>query len=335
LVWESPRSLWSRLKLGREEFLQRVISTLIADGDPPPWNTPCSPGPQGRRFLQLLDDLAHADHPQPEDRQGLDAFVDEYRLPKLQEHAENGWPDWAVLWPERLWLIELKTETASHRDDQLAYYLTLAAAAHPDRRIDLTYLTGPLSKPAPPLADGQRYRHLTWELVLPLIERTWGDDPRPEVGTYVATVRTIIENLTVLRPSEQRAALLGQRLDVPLRQAAPRHAPHHPDAGPTAIAQIAEPGYAIPTHHLLGLARQAAVDGRQRAVGAASPSQLEDLYEVARDLIATLEPGDPARFVLPWLWRAGRTDGTALTSEGHEFGYELRFSRYKTPQVKA
>ena len=42
----------------------------------------------------------------------------------------------------------------------------------------------------------------------------------------------------------------------------------------------------------------------------------------------------PTRFVLPWLWEAGSTGGKALTPEGEEFGYELRFSRYKTLQVK-
>ncbi len=69
----------------------------------------------------------------------------------------NGWPDWAVLWPDRVWVIELKSEPGSHRPDQLPYYLRLAAAAHPSCRVDLTYITGPLAKPAPALGEGQRY----------------------------------------------------------------------------------------------------------------------------------------------------------------------------------
>jgi hypothetical protein len=40
------------------------------------------------------------------------------------------------------------------------------------------------------------------------------------------------------------------------------------------------------------------------------------------------------RLVLPWLWDGTRTDDRALTPEGEEFGYELRFSRYKMVQVK-
>ena len=121
----------------------------------------------------------------------------------------NGWPDWAVLWPDRVWVIELKSEAGSHRADQLPYYLRLAAAAHPTRRVDLTYITGPLTKPAPALAEGQRYSHLQWTQVLPLVEDVWGTDGRQEVRAYVEAARTVIENLTTLRPSEQRQAITG------------------------------------------------------------------------------------------------------------------------------
>ena len=120
----------------------------------------------------------------------------------------NGWPDWAVLWPDRAWVIELKSG-GSHRDEQLPYYLLLAAAAHSSRRVDLTYITGPLTKPAPLLGVGQRYSHLQWTQVLPLVEHVWGTHGHPEVLAYVKAVRTVIANLTVLRPSEQRLAITG------------------------------------------------------------------------------------------------------------------------------
>ena len=103
-MWESPESLWRRLKLGREEFLQRLITTLIVGGDAPPWNTPRVPSAQGRRFLGLLDGLAHADGSDREGTVEADAFIDEYLLPKLEDSARNGWPDWAVLWPDRVWV---------------------------------------------------------------------------------------------------------------------------------------------------------------------------------------------------------------------------------------
>ena len=172
-MWESPQELWRRLKLGREEFLQRLLTTLIVGGDPPPWNAPRPPSEQGGRFLRQLDGLAHGDESSGPGLADPDTFVDEYMLPKVDESAMNGWPDWAVLWPDRAWVIELKTEAGSHRDDQLPYYLLLAAAAYSGCRVDLTYVTGPLSKPAPRLGDGQRYSHLKWSQVLPLVEAVW------------------------------------------------------------------------------------------------------------------------------------------------------------------
>lgn len=65
------------------------------------------------------------------------SLISTYLLPKLEETARNGWPDWAVLWSDRKWVIELKTEAASHRYGQLPYYLLLATAAHPRCSLDV------------------------------------------------------------------------------------------------------------------------------------------------------------------------------------------------------
>ena len=261
-----------------------------------------------------------------------DAFVDEYLLPKVEESAMNGWPDWAVLWPDRVWVIELKSEAGSHRADQLPYYLRLAAAAHPSCRVDLTYITGSLTKPPPALSEGQRYSHLQWTQVLPLVEDVWGNDGRPEVRAYVEAARAVIENLGVLRPSEQREAMIG------VMPTAPQAADHFPPQ-PMQMPDITLPATGVPPEvnradESLALAQQTAADGRQRARGATSPADLELLRDQARAVIGTLPDDDPTRLVMPWLWRAGRTTGKALTPEGEEFGYELRFSRYKTVQVK-
>ena len=332
-MWESPESLWHRLKLGREEFLQRLITTLIVGGDAPRWNTPSAPDEHGRRFLQLLDHLAYGVAPERDGLAEADGFIDEYLLPKLDDSDQNGWPDWAVLWRDRAWIIELKTEAGSHREDQLPYYLLLAAAAHPGCRIDLTYITGPLSKSPPETSEGQRYCHLTWAQVMPLIETVWGTDHRSEVIGYVDTARTVIENLAILRPSEQREAVLRLAPSSEERPSSIQVRPAEATAETSIPAPREEP-HGARAEDLLGLARATAVDGRQRGVGATSPTELETLREVARDLIALLPAEDETRFVLPWLWRAGRTDGRALTPEGQEFGYELRFSRYNTLRIK-
>jgi hypothetical protein len=321
-MWESPTALWGRLKLGREEYLQRLLTTLILDGDAPPWNTPRSPGAAGRRFLELLDEAVHGPHVRDGSLVPSVVFIDEYLLPKLEEESANGWPDWAVLSDDRVWVIELKTEAGSHRADQLPYYLRLAAAAHPDCSLDLTYITGPLTKPAPDLLKGQRYSHLTWQEVLPIVDSAWGDDQRPEVAAYVTMVATVVGNLSLLKPAEQRQMVLG------LPRAEPISAT---DAGVGSermtVVSTTEPS-------VLDLARATAADGRQRGIGAQNPEVLEALREQALAEIGSLPPDDATRFVLPWLWQGGRTDGRPLTPEGEEFGLELRFSRYKKVQVK-
>lgn len=324
--------MWRRLKLGREEFLQRVLTTLIVGGDPPPWNAARTPSGHGIRFLHRLDILAHGDAKQARATPDPDVFVDEYLLPKVEESAMNGWPDWAVLWPDRVWVIELKSEPGSHRADQLPYYLRLAAVAHPTSQVDLTYITGPLTKPAPALSDGQRYSHLQWTQVLPLVEDVWGTDGRPEVRAYVEAARTVIENLATLRPSEQRQAITGMIPSAPI-PAEPRSSP------PAELPKVPLPatlasGEVTSEDGLLALAQATAADGCQRGTGATSPADLERLRDTARVQINTLPDDDPTRFVMPWLWKADSTTGRALTPEGEEFGYELRFSRYKSVQIK-
>ena len=298
-MWEEPADLWRRLKLGREEFVQRLVTTLIAGGDPPPWNSPIRPTSAGLRFLRALHELAHSEDealgPPTEDAD----FVDECLLPKLEEGHANGWPDWVVHWPGRVWIVELKTEQGSHRADQLPYYLHLAAVEHPDADIDLTYLTGPLDRPGPPVADRQRYAHVTWDQALPLIEDAWSGVP--EAAAHLAMVREVVTNLTAITATRQRETVIGSAVEDDV--------------------------------DLLALAQATARDGEQRAAGIASARQLEALRDAARAAIDTLGPDDDTRRVLPWLWKATSTDGHAITPMGEEFGYELRFSRYRTRQI--
>jgi hypothetical protein len=315
MLWEDPVALWTRLKLGREEYLQRLLTTLILGGVAPAWNTPTPPSPEGIRFFRALDADVHGEPRDEPDAAGAQ-FVDEYLLPKLDESLANGWPDWAVLWDDGVWLIELKTEAASHRHGQLALYLALAAAAHPARRVDLTYITGPLDKPAPELGHGQRYGHLTWGQVLPIVDEIWGQTADADVQAYLRMVRTVIGNLTTMKPSEQRAAVLGAVPGSAVRG--------------TGLDRI-DPADGS---DLLKLARATAADGKQRATGAIDPIDLETIRDSAWSQISALTADDQTRFVLPWLWNSATAGGRALTPEGAEFGYELRFSLYKTMQVK-
>jgi hypothetical protein len=119
---ESPTELANRLRLGREEFLQRLLTGLMLGGPYPRWNTRSTVSEDGLRFLRSLWALsgfgAWPDEPP--------VFVDEYELPRRHDGEVGGAPDYAVLWPDRLWMIELKTEAASHRRGQLRQYFELA-----------------------------------------------------------------------------------------------------------------------------------------------------------------------------------------------------------------
>ena len=177
MEWEDPADLLGRLRLGREEFIQRLLTTLIVGGTYPRWNSRSTPTAEGRRFLHGLDAMSFGESA------AADAmvFVDELDLRPRVESEPGGAPDWAVIWPHRLWLIELKTEATSHRPHQIPYYFQLGAHHFPEHSVDVTYVTGPLTRPAPQTGPDRRYAHLTWEDVVPLVTQTWGSDPRPGV----------------------------------------------------------------------------------------------------------------------------------------------------------
>lgn len=54
---EDPWALLRRLKLGREEFCQRLLTMLILEADYPRWNTRSQPSARGLAFLRDLDAL--------------------------------------------------------------------------------------------------------------------------------------------------------------------------------------------------------------------------------------------------------------------------------------
>jgi hypothetical protein len=114
VAYEDPQPLLARLRLGREEFAQRLLTSLILGGAYPRWNTRNTPSAAGVAFLRALDELCFGQPGKP-----AAVFVDELDLQRRHEDERGGAPDQAVLWDDRLWLIELKTEPRSHRRDQL------------------------------------------------------------------------------------------------------------------------------------------------------------------------------------------------------------------------
>jgi hypothetical protein len=74
---EDPVQLLGRLRLGQEEYCQRLLTMLILAGPYPRWNSRSRPSEQGTQFLQALDALSFGDAAWDRRPQ----FVDEFDLP--------------------------------------------------------------------------------------------------------------------------------------------------------------------------------------------------------------------------------------------------------------
>ena len=299
---EHPEILLKRLKLGREEYCERLLTMLVLNDEYPRWNTRSTPSPEGLSFLAALDRLSFGDAGELTDA----AFVDELDLPARPGDARGCAPDYAVITPDRLWMIELKTERGSHRSDQVPAYFELARHHHPKVRLDLTYLTGPGVKGELEPPDGTRYAHVTWEDVLPLVDAAWAT-PTEEQRLLVDQLHAVIDGLGT--PWRQWRA---DRLSIP-----------------------PEPDYdeRDPEEEALELARLTAADRAQRALEFEA-TDLAQLKELRADVAALIdgEGGSAIHHVRPWLWSASTSDGEPLTEAGAMTGFELRLSWYKSPK---
>lgn len=309
---EAPDALLGRLKLGREEYCQRLLTMLILGGRYPRWNTRNRPVEAGYRFLSLLDELSFGEAlcTAPYD------FVDELDLGKRPTDLKGSAPDWAVFTDDRVWIIELKTERGSHRDAQVPTYVATGQHYYPDRHVDLTYLTGPMPQFQPELPEGTRYAHVTWEQVLPLVDEVWGRSV-PEHQMSCRALRDVIDGLTTPWSTWRE-----ERLGLPPAPAEP-------------VARLSDtPGRgADPVEKAVELARKTAETHEQGAVDVAAGS-LEELREIGRAVRDALsQEEEPALAqVVPWLWNVETSTGTALTESGAEVGYELRLSWYQSAQ---
>lgn len=285
---EDPWALLRRLKLGREEFCQRLLTMLILERPYPRWNTRSAPSERGLAFLRQLDALSFGSADLPDN--GI-SFIDEFELPSRDGVEPGCAPDYAVVDESRVWIIELKTESSSHRADQVPSYFAFARHHYPDHRIDLTYLSPPHRGSALHAADGTRFAHLTWNDVLPLVDEGWGKQD----GVLGRIAEALAQALDGGDGTWQ--AWRTTRLDAPVASGA-------------------------------ALARRTSADGRQRALDHRFGS-IEELEQVRVQLRNELvSQGSDSR---PWVWRAATSGGEALTAIGAETGYELRVSRYLTP----
>jgi hypothetical protein len=312
LQLESPSRLLARLKIGREEYCQRLLTMLVLDGPYPRWNTPSVPSSSGIAFLQTV-----YEHSFNRRWPGDDAlFVDEFALPPRHDSEAGGAPDYAVTWDNHLWLIELKTEKASHRNGQVQGYFDLAHHHYPDATIDLLYVTPATSPPVIPPDSWAAYAHTTWTALAPHIEARWPVEHESRHHEVVAGLLDAISDLA-LSPAEWRSRM----------------------ASPPVVEEVAvQPGdrprvQATALERAMHAAVLTAHDGEQRAVEF-EPANLDELLRLrlsVRKRLASSPPGSNLRRVMAWIWTPA-SSGPPRTKAGCDHGGELRLSRYKTPR---
>lgn len=244
-----------------------------------------------------------------------------------RDDERGGAPDYALLWEDRIWIIELKSERGSHRADQIPSYFRLAHHHFPRAAVDLLYLTPPMSAHHDPDAPWARYAHATWGEVADLIRQAWPEGAEPGQQEVIDGLLDSIATLD-LNPTEWRARLLGPPApDAPAVAAPPATVDTFEPAGPPGASDLNDA-----FHEALAAAELTALDGKQRGIEFAADSYeaLLELRLLVRDALAVTPPGSALRHVEVWRWRPEST-GQPLTAAGREHGVELRLSRHAKP----
>jgi hypothetical protein len=168
-------------KAGREYYAQFMLACLVLGDRPPGWNLAARPSDRGMGLLERIDPFVDRSGERPD-------FYWEFRLAARHDGEDNGWPDLAAVWPDRVLLFELKTEPGSVREGQVDRYLDLALHHFPASRVDLLYITRDRVPTAPPgLPARARHTTTTWDLVADHIEATWADAHDPDGAEHGAS----------------------------------------------------------------------------------------------------------------------------------------------------
>ena len=282
--WEDPDKLL-RFKFGREEYCQRMLTSLILAAPYPKWNSRLVPSDRGQAFLRQLYESAYND-----ELRGSLEFIDEINLPATDKNAKGGAPDYAVIAPDRLWIIELKTEAGSHRKAQMPYYEQLARYHYPDKSLDMLYLTSDMQRQDAGNFTESRFTHFFWSEILDLISETWANSEHAEEQALsTALVRE-----------------LGS-LDRPTKSFTTE---------------------AVIIREAIKLAAEVQQDGKQKAVEVTAGG-LEDLIDIRVRIAEAIARDAGTPNVRPWIWYEASSGGKALTELGRSVGCELRLSRYK------
>jgi hypothetical protein len=209
MAWEDPDILLKK-KLWREEYCQRMLTSLILGQTYPHWNTRNRPSENGMQFLCRLHEKAFGSP-----LEGQCDFVDEFDLPPKHDDEKGGAPDYALFSAGNLLIIELKTEAASHRAGQLPYYAELAAHHYPGLHIEIIYITPDMDKTASTKLDNVPFKHLFWKEISPLIQQCWDDSVPLEERRLNAALQREIASLNTPAPRfQQNAQIIREALKL-------------------------------------------------------------------------------------------------------------------------
>jgi hypothetical protein len=127
MSYDDPVEHLRRTNDGREGFCQILTTTLLVGGTYPKWGTHNALTDQGVVFFKALDELSFGTTAWTT----TPVFIDEITMPKRHDDELSASPDWTLVFEDRVWMIELKTERGSHRATQLPHYLDMAAHHYP------------------------------------------------------------------------------------------------------------------------------------------------------------------------------------------------------------
>jgi hypothetical protein len=283
--WEDPDKLL-QMELVREEYCQRMLTSLILGGPYPKWNTRSEPSDNGFAFLNNLHKLAFGSNIEKPLQ-----FIDEFKLDGISNGGiSNGYPDYGILWENHLWIIELKTDSSSHRKSQLPHYLKLARYNYPNHSIEILYLTPEMERKDIDGSGKHSLSHLFWPDVTSLINQIWLKSIHLPERVLESALQRELSNLSTSHSVfNDNANIMRQAINLSI--------------------QVQESG------------RQMAVE-----VNAGGLDEINELRIRIRDALKRL---DTANNVKPWIWFEKSSGGKALTKLGCEVGCELRLSRYK------
>jgi hypothetical protein len=309
-----PNVIAERLRLwrqGRDAYVHRMLTLLFLGRSPDPWNLPCRLSDNGARFLSLLDEVLFG-----EEWETPEEFYWEYKLPKRPEDKENGWPDFAALWTDRVLMLELRTEVGSHRDAHVDWYLQLGAHNYGGRAIDLVYITPETTAgKSAVLPDLARFRNCSWAELAKVIEVAWSKTTGREAANALVFAH-YLEGIGKVNDAPLPLPPLGTKTRKKQLQG---------DALGPVVESLDDPTWEQVVETLYSVAE----DGEERALelGVAAYESAKELRRRIRgDIDVSDDLRDAAHDIEMWIWHE-RLGGEALSEAGLESGCEIRVSK--------